>query len=377
MKRRWRRIVLSSTTFVWWLRHECEASRDGLGPPRRSQIVYANPEGARPHALRVRFTDSASARSGWPHDGCIFPAGAPRRMLFLHHPAVVRAIIEAALEHGFDPTRSGEFWIDDGFILFDEISRRHQAVRRRTVEPVAEASTGSAADPRSEAHRADDVPAGEERDPHLPDQGAEPLYGLLAALKDACADAWIAKHAPLDGLESMWRACPDARLLLELLERTDRHAAVRAACACARTVLHLVRPGNDDPLIAIETAEAWARSEASSEQCRAAADAAGAGDTDYSLTAAGEAANAANASAAAAAYTAAGDDAYDEPDGPAARVASRAAIALAIATANDHRWEREFDAALSALADIVRAVATCPPVLRTIGYEGPIKSAAK
>lgn len=60
--------------------------------------------------------------------------------------------------------------------------------------------------------------------------------------------------------------------LARLVGKVDRHLVVRAACACARTALQHVPDGEDRPRIAIETAEAWCRGEATSEQVRVAAD---------------------------------------------------------------------------------------------------------
>jgi hypothetical protein len=78
----------------------------------------------------------------------------------------------------------------------------------------------------------------------------------------------------------------------------SRQELVLAACECARLSLDKVTPGDDRPRIAIETAEKWARGEATLEQVRSAAYAAYA------------AADAADAAADAAAYAAADADAY-------------------------------------------------------------------
>jgi len=45
---------------------------------------------------------------------------------------------------------------------------------------------------------------------------------------------------------------------------------VLALCEIARTVLHLVIPGEDRPRVAIETAESWGRGEATIKDVRAA-----------------------------------------------------------------------------------------------------------
>lgn len=94
----------------------------------------------------------------------------------------------------------------------------------------------------------------------------------------------------------------DPRPLLRALAEVDRRAAVWAACQCARTVLHLVPEGEDRPRLAIETAEAWTRGEATADHLSARineASAAYVGATSISLAAA----NAAYAAYAAAAAT--------------------------------------------------------------------------
>jgi hypothetical protein len=50
----------------------------------------------------------------------------------------------------------------------------------------------------------------------------------------------------------------------------DRKLIVSAACLCARQSLVHVRPGEDRPRIAIETAERWVRGEATIKEVRAA-----------------------------------------------------------------------------------------------------------
>ena len=62
--------------------------------------------------------------------------------------------------------------------------------------------------------------------------------------------------------------------LLGKIPSTDRKILVLAACECARQSLHLVPEGEDRPRLAIETAEKWARGEASIEEVKTAAAAA-------------------------------------------------------------------------------------------------------
>ena len=70
-----------------------------------------------------------------------------------------------------------------------------------------------------------------------------------------------------------WEPCEDARWMLHAAASVgvDRCLVVLAACACARTSLRYVPEGEARPLRAIETAEAWARGEATAEQARTAA----------------------------------------------------------------------------------------------------------
>ena len=70
-------------------------------------------------------------------------------------------------------------------------------------------------------------------------------------------------------LQAAWDACGRADWMLWLCERVDgeiRPATRLAACACARTALRCVPAGEDRPLRAIETAERFARGEATAEE---------------------------------------------------------------------------------------------------------------
>ena len=95
--------------------------------------------------------------------------------------------------------------------------------------------------------------------------------------------------------------------LLGKIPSTDRKILVLAACECARQSLHLVPEGEDRPRLAIETAEKWARGEASIEEVKTAAAAAAAD------------------AAAIAAYTAARAAAYYAADAAGAATAADAA----------------------------------------------------
>ena len=112
--------------------------------------------------------------------------------------------------------------------------------------------------------------------------------------------------------ETAWAQCRRADWMLWIAGRVagpstpeGRGQLVLAACACARTALRHVPDDDVRPLRTIETAEAWARGEASLDDVRAAAYTAAA----YSANAAAYAAYAA-AYAAYAAYGAANAAAY-------------------------------------------------------------------
>ena len=146
-------------------------------------------------------------------------------------------------------------------------------------------------------------------------------------------------------LRSAWLACERGDWMLWYASRVcgdDRRQLVLAACACARLALKHVPEGEDRPLKAIETAEAWCRSKASLEDVETAAYAASA--AAYAAAYAAYAANAAYAAAnAAAAYAA-----------HAAHTANAAAYAAyAAAGARKHVLKR--------CADIVRKLFPVPP----------------
>jgi hypothetical protein len=138
----------------------------------------------------------------------------------------------------------------------------------------------------------------------------------------------------------------------------DRKRLVQAACACARQALQYIPAGEERPRLAIETAEAWARGEATIEELRKAAGAANAAANaaayayaaawaGAAYAAAANAAYAANAAAwAAAAYSAyAAASATHAAD--AAAAAARAAAAANAAT---------YDESIKASAYIVRGI---------------------
>ena len=140
-----------------------------------------------------------------------------------------------------------------------------------------------------------------------------------------------------NSLQEAWDACESGSWMVWLVASVaageqgspERRQLVLVACECARLTLPYVPAGEIRPRQAIETAEAWARGEATLEQVWAAGDAARAAAWD-----AGDAAWAAARDAA----WAAGDAAW-----AAARDAARAAA-----------WAAAWPATLRQCADIVR-----------------------
>ena len=86
----------------------------------------------------------------------------------------------------------------------------------------------------------------------------------------ACEDAvaWVGDR----DITAAWAECQRADWMLWLAGRVvARPLVVLAACACARTALRYVLAGEDRPRVAIETAERWARGEATIAEVRSAA----------------------------------------------------------------------------------------------------------
>ena len=188
---------------------------------------------------------------------------------------------------------------------------------------------------------------------------ATEVHELLTGL-GACFDAktW----AKGKDLHTIWTTCDRGDWLLWIAGKMadkdgwpTRKQLVLAACACAETALKYVRPGQDQPRKAIETARAWVRGEASIEDVRrsayAAADAAA-----YAANAADAPDAVAVASAASAAYAASAAAAYD-----AAAYAASAAAAAAAYDAADARAK-----ALANLANVVRQELPEPCVAKAV-----------
>lgn len=101
---------------------------------------------------------------------------------------------------------------------------------------------------------------------------------LLSFVKDlnACQESteWLSEFKGTP--EKAWEQCERGDWMLWLLARlkADRKKIVSAACGCARLSLDYVPKGEDRSRVAIETAEAWVRSEVSLEDLNNAAGAA-------------------------------------------------------------------------------------------------------
>jgi len=167
----------------------------------------------------------------------------------------------------------------------------------------------------------------------------------------ACPEA--VKWAGRKTHKKAWGTCQRGDWLLWIAGKlnVDRKLLVLAACGCARTALKYIPVGEDRPRIAIETAEAWTRGEATIDQVRTAAHAAAA----YADAAHAATAYAADAAHAAAAYAAA-----------AYAVAAHAVAACAAAA-----YAAVLAAARKDIADIVRKIIPFSDIKEAIAeYEG-------
>ena len=161
-----------------------------------------------------------------------------------------------------------------------------------------------------------------------------PLADVLHALA-ACKESvkWAERYG--SDWTTALAACPRRDWLfwlyaeLEIRGFLSREPLVLAACQCARAALHRVPAGEERPLRAIETAEAWCRGEATLNEVSEALDAASAAAADAVTGAATDAAF--SAAAAANAATA--------PDAVAASEAAR--YGAAAATSDDAIVRRE------------------------------------
>ncbi|WP_340641165.1 putative immunity protein, partial [Staphylococcus pseudintermedius] len=102
------------------------------------------------------------------------------------------------------------------------------------------------------------------------------LLNLLSKHND-CPEAteWV-RASDKQTAREIWESCERGDWMLWIAARLeiDRKLIVTAACLCARQSLVHVRPGEERPRIAIETAERWVRGEATIEEVREARSAA-------------------------------------------------------------------------------------------------------
>ncbi len=167
------------------------------------------------------------------------------------------------------------------------------------------------------------------------------------------AAAWVKKRPWLEA----WETCENALWMLHAAVRVvvDRRLVVRAACACARTVLDRIPAVEERPRRAIEAAEAWTRGEATVVQVQQAAYSAA-----YSASA--PASDTYSYSAAAASASAAADAVYISYASDAATyTAAAAAYYAAYGYASDAASQSR---ALARLADLVRGEIPTWTVLR-------------
>ena len=89
---------------------------------------------------------------------------------------------------------------------------------------------------------------------------------------DACGEAIDWASTQKGSFQKSWDKCPRGDWLLWLLVRSksDNKKIVLASCKIARTVLKYIPTVEKRPLVAIQTAEAWVRGEATLEEVREA-----------------------------------------------------------------------------------------------------------
>ena len=153
---------------------------------------------------------------------------------------------------------------------------------------------------------------------------------------DACQKAIDWASTQKGSFQKSWDKCPRADWLLWLLGRSksDRKKIVLASCKIARTVLKYVPDGEERPLVAIQTTEAWVEGKATLEEVKESAHAA----ADADAADAAEAACNAAAHAAYSAYSAAAAHAADS----AAYYAANAATNREESLLNSAKIVREF-----------------------------------
>ena len=127
---------------------------------------------------------------------------------------------------------------------------------------------------------------------------------ILSNQHHVCTEstAWIRSLPPDTTARQAWQLCKRGDWMLWLLgqlsdppESDARKRLVLCTCECARLAIVHVPTGEDRPRIAVETAEAWARGQATIKQVIDAASAAGAASAADSAAYAAYAADSADA----------------------------------------------------------------------------------
>lgn len=165
---------------------------------------------------------------------------------------------------------------------------------------------------------------------------------------------------PASAFADLWeRDNADAEAMLMAVGAVDLWRVVLVACDCAETALRYVPAGADGPRIAIETARAWSRGEATMEDVRVAAAAA----WPAAPSAAADASADARLAYAVRAYARAADAAADGRFADAARFVARANAARgdarAAAFAARAAARAAAYAASTVFADAPSALAAC------------------
>jgi hypothetical protein len=182
----------------------------------------------------------------------------------------------------------------------------------------------------------------------------EQLLGLLENYKKQDCNA-----------KELWNCCERGDWLLWIATKleVDRKHVVKAACECAKSVLHLVPEGEERPRKAIEIALEWTEGNASLEDVRSAAAAAYAAATHANAHA--NASYAASYAAYAARYSAAYAVVYAAAAHAAYASAYAADNACACATAADRQVAR---ARATHAGDVARcrSLGQCAELVRAV-----------
>ena len=184
---------------------------------------------------------------------------------------------------------------------------------------------------------------------------------IRARSYNACGDSieWLETLPGDQPAQATWEQCPRGDWLLWFAAKAgvERKTVVLAACAAARLALPFVEHSDDRPRVAIETAERWARGEATIEDVHAARAAAAAAEDAAAARAAAAAAE--DAAAAYAAAYAAASAAYAAAYA-AASAAYAAASAAAYAAARAAAYAALTKMRLETAAAVRKVIPICP-----------------